>query len=202
MKLKVVFLTILIIAFIPVLGFIFNSNRDVKGENIASPVESHWFILNRKSGVEILYLGTPGDINNSKIVRKFQVKTGASWSPTPLPQLLRREYWKVIKKESSADNPDTAPYFLQLDVPASEEWPYGPTPYEECKDIYTGENIQCDWVQPGYFGLHGVNGNTSKLSAEDYGSSGCIRHRDEDITYLYNLLDPENEEIRYYIKDI
>lgn len=202
MKKKILILLLLIIAFIPFLGLSFNSRQEVKGQQAVTPKESHWFVLNRKAGVEILYLGTPGDVNNSKIVRKFQVKTGATWSPTPLPRLLGRDYWKIVKKESSADNPETAPYFLQLDVPVSEEWPYGPTPYTECTDIYTGVNIQCDWILPGYFGLHGINGNSSKLSKEDYGSSGCIRHSDADITYLYNLLDPEREEIRYYIEDI
>ena len=79
--------------------------------------------------------------------------------------------------------------------PVSEEEPFGPTPYIECDG-------QCNWILPGAFGLHGVNGNSEKLSEFDLGSSGCIRHSNEDITYLYNLLDPEKEEIRYYIEDI
>jgi len=29
-----------------------------------------------------------------------------------------------------------------------------------------------------------------------------VRHRDEDITYIYNLLEPEREEIRYYVEDV
>jgi lipoprotein-anchoring transpeptidase ErfK/SrfK len=206
MKKKIIALGILIITLFSFLSFAAFTNLDktsVKGDkNIASPKESHWLLLHRKSGKEYLYSGVSGDVNNSKLKRVFQVKTGASWSPTPLPQLLGKEYWRIVKKESSADNPETAPYFLQLDVPASEEWPYGPFPYEECKDIYSGENIQCDWVKPGYFGLHGINGNNFKLSQDDYGSSGCIRHNDEDITYLFNLLEPEKEEIRYYIQDI
>jgi len=202
-KNKSILLSFLTIILVPVLGIVFQSKQEVRGEQIVStPKASHWFMLHRNIGEEILYLGVLGDVNNSKIVRKFQVKTGASWSPTPLPELVGKKYWTIIKKESSKDNPETAPYFLQLDVPTSEQWPYGPTPYTECKDIYTGEPIQCDWVMPGYFGLHGVAGNPSKLTAEDYGSSGCIRHTDEDITYLFDLLDPEEEEIRYYIKDI
>ena len=68
-------------------------------------------------------------------------------------------------------------------------------PYTEC-------NGQCNWILPGAFGLHGVNGDLSRLSIENPGSSGCIRHSDEDITYLYNNLDPQKEEIRYYIEDI
>ena len=83
----------------------------------------------------------------------------------------------------------------EIDIQETEDWPYGPVPYEEC-------NGQCDWVLPGYFGLHGINGNLSKISEADLGSSGCVRHRDEDITYLFNLLNPEKEEIRYYIEDI
>jgi hypothetical protein len=193
---------LLIIIVIGIFGF-FVLDKPETSENTAAskPSESHWFMLHRKSGKEFLYKGQPGDVNNSKIVREFQVKTGASWSPTPLPKLLGRDYWLVVKKESSAENPETAPYFIQLDVPTTEEWPYGPVPYTECLD-QAGNNIQCDWILPGYFGLHGVNGNTSKLSADDWGSSGCVRHTDEDITYLYNLLDPEKEEIRYYIEDI
>ncbi|MBP9716766.1 MAG: L,D-transpeptidase [Candidatus Levybacteria bacterium] len=201
MKKKILILSILIISLIPVLGLLIFPNKEVKSEQIKAPKTSHWLMLNRKSGIEILYEGVPGDANNSKILRRFQVKTGASWSPTPLPKLLGREYWTIIKKESSMDNPETAPYFLQLDIPTTEKWPYGPVPYTECLD-FSGNNIQCDWILPGYFGLHGIGGNESKLSLEDWGSSGCIRHKDEDITYLFELLDPEKEEIRYYIADI
>lgn len=176
-------------------------NQSENKYNNQAKKELYWFVLLRKSGIEYLYKGTPGVVNDSQLVRKFQVKTGSIDSPTPLPKLVGEKYWKIVKKESSVDNPETAPYFLQLDVPAPEEWPYGPVPYEECKDIYSN-NIQCSWRLPGFFGLHGVNGNLTKLSDEDPGSSGCIRHNDKDITYLYNLLSPENEEIRYYIEDI
>lgn len=202
MKKKLLILFVLIIVLIPVLSLLIYSKQEIKSEQIVTPKTSYWLMLHRKSSIEILYEGVPGDTNNSKIVRKFQVKTGAFWSPTPLPKLLGRQYWKIIKKESSKENPETAPYFLQLDIPATEEWPYGPVPYEECKDIYTGEPIQCDWILPGYFGLHGISGNPSKLTEDDWGSSGCIRHKDEDITYLFNLLDPEKKEIRYYVTDI
>lgn len=156
----------------------------------------YWFVLHRKSNVEFLYHGIPLDKEKSQLVKTFTVKAGIPGEkPTPLPKVLGREYWLVIKEEKSTDNPETAPYFLTLDVPVSEEEPFGPTPYLEC-------NGQCNWILPGYFGLHGVNGDKSKLSKEDPGSSGCIRHRDEDITYLYNLLDPQKEEIRYYIEDM
>lgn len=166
----------------------------------ASEKSSHWLVLNREMGKEYVYYGIPGEKEKSKLIKEFDVKTGASWSPTPLPELLGKDYWLIVDKASSAENPETAPYFLQLDVPVEDEWPYGPVPYTECKDIYSGEPIQCDWVLPGYFGLHGINGNSEKLSDEDFGSSGCIRHSDEDITFLFNLLDPKNEEVRYYIE--
>lgn len=152
-------------------------------------------MLNRKSNIEKLYRGVPGNENASTLLKTFVVKTGIPGErPTPLPQLLGKEYWTLVKKEVS-DNPETAPYFLTLDVPTSDEEPYGPTPYLEC-------NGQCNWITPGFFGLHGTAGHPEKLSSEDPGSSGCIRHRDEDITYLYNLLEPEKEGIRYYIQDI
>lgn len=152
-------------------------------------------MLHRKSNIEYLYQGRPGGIKESQLIRKFTVKTGIPGQrPTPLPKLLGKEYWIITGKAESKENPETAPYFLTLNIPAPEEPPFGPAPYLEC-------NGQCHWELPGEFGLHGINGDESRLSAEDPGSSGCIRHRDEDITYLFNLLDPNKEEIRYYIKD-
>ena len=190
---------ILIILLLPYLWA--NSSNDKKPQILEAAVsmkESYWLSLDREMSKEYLYFGIPGDVNDSKLIREFSVKTGASWSPTPLPKLLGRDYWILVNKQST-QNPETAPYFLQLDIPVTDEWPYGPVPYTECSDVATGLSIQCDWITPGYFGLHGVNGNLNKLSDDDFGSSGCIRHTDEDITYLYNLLNPENEEIRYYI---
>lgn len=162
-----------------------------------SPVRpQHWFLLHRKAGREYLYVGIPNDPARSKLLRTFAVKTGRPGErPTPLPQLAGREYWVLTDKEESTDNPETAPYFLTLDVPGWEDPPYGPVPYTEC-------NGQCDWQLPGKFGLHGVAGDESRLSAQNPGSSGCVRHKDEDITYLYNLLNPDVEEIRYYIQDL
>lgn len=193
---KIVILIILLLPFF----WAYRSSKPAPQilEAAVSTKEANWLSLNRQLGKEYLYFGVPGNESKSKLIREFSVKTGASWSPTPLPKLVGRDYWRIVSKEPT-ENPETAPYFLQLDVPVTDEWPYGPVPYTECKDIATGESIQCDWVLPGYFGLHGVGGDESKLSAEDLGSSGCIRHSDVDITYLYNLLDPENEEIRYYI---
>ena len=170
---------------------------DKKSPEVAKPKvkESYWFILQRKTNVEYLYKGVPGEKNKSTVVKKFHVKTGVPGErPTPLPQLVGRKYWMITKKEAS-ENPETAPYFLTLNVPGIEEEPYGPVPYKECGD-------QCNWILPGAFGLHGVNGDPSRLAADNPGSSGCIRHSDTDITYLYNLLDPQHQEIRYYIEDI
>lgn len=153
-------------------------------------------MLHRKSNQEFLYQDEPGDIDKSQRRRSFKVKTGISGErPTPLPQLLGREYWIITDKIESLDNPETSPYFLTLNIPVSEEEPFGPTPYLEC-------NGQCNWILPGAFGLHGSGGNPEKLSTQDPGSSGCIRHSDEDITYLYNTLNPKTEEIRYFIIDI
>lgn len=163
---------------------------------IASKQENYWFVLYRKSNTEELYKGIPGDKQNSQLIKTFTVKTGIPGErPTPLPQLMGRDYWVIIEKHEEKENPETAPYFITLDIPAPIDPPYGPVPYEECN----GE--QCDWVRPGYFGLHGVAGDPSRLSEEDLGSSGCIRHSDEDITYIYNLIDPHKEQIRYYVED-
>ena len=171
-----------------------NSSKPVLGIS-SSTSDSYWFMLSRKSNIETLYKGIPGDEKKSKQIKTFMVKTGMPGErPTPLPQLFGREYWILVKKELS-DNPETAPYFLTLDVPTKDEEPFGPEPYLEC-------NGQCNWVTPGLFGLHGTGEHPEKLSPEDPGSSGCIRHSNEDISYLYNLLEPEKEEIRYYIKDI
>lgn len=172
---------------------IFSKNPEVLA---AKSQPSYWFMLHRKSNTEKFYLGVSGDEQNSQLIKEFKVKTGIPEErPTPLPQQVGREYWKIISKVETPDNLETAPYFLTLDIPTLEEEPYGPSPYLEC-------NGQCNWILPGDFGLHGIANNPVKLSDEDPGSSGCIRHTDEDITYLYNILDPQNQEIRYYIQDI
>ncbi len=160
-----------------------------------SEKQLYWFLLQRSSNIEYLYIGNPGDKTMSKLIKTFLVKSGIPKErPTPLPQFVHREYWLLTKKYSS-DNPETAPYFLELNVPGIEQEPYGPSPYTEC-------NGQCNWVLPGSFGLHGVNGDLARLGTDNAGSSGCIRHTDADITMLFQLLDPENEEIRYYVRDI
>lgn len=164
------------------------------GKQLAEEQQSYWLLLYRKSNVEYLYFGTPGNKEKSTVQKTFIVKTGIPVErPTPLPQLLGREYWIVIEKHEEKDNPETAPYFLTLNVPVDDEEPFGPIPYLECQG-------QCNWVLPGDFGLHGIAGDPSKLAKDNPGSSGCIRHTDEDITYLYNLLDL-GKEVRYYIED-
>lgn len=189
----------IVIIFIVVFGFfifilhnygLFNTFKS-QGDNFSTN-SSYWFMLHRKSKQEFLYFGRPGITEHSKLVKQFKVNTGKSTSPTPLHDLMDREYWLVSSKAASI-NPETAPYFISLDVSVTDEAPFGPDPYPECSG-------KCDWELPGEFGLHGVNGNVNKLI--DSGSSGCIRHSDSDITYLYNLLDPEKMEIRYYVKDI
>lgn len=162
----------------------------------STPTEALWFVLHRKSNTEDLYKGPPGNKVASTLQKTFQVKTGRPGErPTPLPQLIEREYWTIIEGHPESSNPETAPYFLTLDIPGIEQPPYGPVPYTECN------GSQCDWVTAGAFGLHGVGGNPSKLSSSDVGSSGCIRHSDDDITYLYNLLDFSGGGIRYYVED-
>lgn len=161
----------------------------------ASTSPEYWLMLHRKSSIEYLYFGIPGQITKSQLVKTFKVKSGIPGErPTPLPNLVNKEYWLITSKESS-DNLEVAPYFLTLNIPGIENESFGPEPYLEC-------NGQCNWILPGAFGLHGINGDTQKLADENIGSSGCIRHSDEDITYLYQLLSPKEKEIRYYIKDV
>ena len=156
---------------------------------------SYWFVLHRKSNSEDLYFGTPGNREESELVRTFAIKPGVPGeSPTPLPQLLGKEYWLITDEWEEIENTETGPYFLLLNIDAPSDQPYGPVPYDEC-------NGQCDWGKPGYFGLHGTGGDPSRLAESDPGSSGCVRHKDEDIAYLYELLDPKNSEIRYYVED-
>lgn len=196
--------SLLILVFL--LGvFLYKENNRSKSLEVLSSTTkpSYWLLLHRKSNMEFLYSGIPGEKDKSILIITFIVKTGIpGQSPTPLPKLLGREFWLITKKESSEENPETAPYFLTLDVPVSDIEPFGPTPYDECNGPASSRGEQCNWQIPGYFGLHGVNGYEEKLSNEDPGSSGCIRHQDEDIIYLYNLLDPRKEEIRYYIEDV
>jgi hypothetical protein len=180
---------------------------DLEKKKIESIKQEFWLVLHRKSDIEFLYKGVPGNVEESKLVRAFHVKTGMREErPTPLPQLFGRKYWVVTKKFETSDNFETAPYFIELNVPAPAEPPYGPVPYLECEGLADAEAVagkqQCNWQIPGPFGLHGVNGDLTRLDSDNIGSSGCIRHTDSDITYLYKKLDPKKSEIRYYIKDI
>lgn len=189
---------IVFIGFAVLLGiyqFQKNENKTVVVQKETTNAREYWMVLHRKSNKEFLYQGVPGDAQKSSLLKEFKVKVGVpNEKPTPLPRLLGREYWIIIKKYSSSENPETAPYFLELDVPSGPDWPFGPTPYNECN------GRQCDWGLPGYFGLHGVSGDPTKLSSENAGSSGCIRHSDSDITYLYDTLNVE-KGVKYYIEE-
>lgn len=156
----------------------------------------YWMLLKRASNIEYLFYGIPNDPKQSTVKKTFTVKAGVPGKkPTPLPSLVGRDYWLITHKLEAFDNEETAPYFLVLDVPVPSAYPHGPQPYLEC------DGRQCDWELPGYFGLHGVNGDNDRLSLANEGSSGCVRHRDEDITYLYHLFTPEKNPVRYYIVD-
>ena len=188
------YIIVIIVFFLSFFFITIYLQKDDSAENIVYD-DAYWMLLERKSNKEYLFKGTPGVRESSTIVREFKVKTGIPRQrPTPLPQLLGKEYWVITKKFATTDNPETAPYFIELDVPWSLEYPYGPVPYDEC-------NGQCNWNLPGPFGLHGVAGDNSRLSSDNLGSSGCIRHSDEDIKYLYSIIDP-SENIRYYVFDI
>jgi len=188
--------TLIIFAIIAVMTWMLLNQKKQNAASTVKPQEKHWLLLHRKSNKEYLFLGEPGIKEKSKIIKEFIVKTGIPGErPTPLPKLLGRDYWVIVNKLNSSDNPETAPYFLTLNIPTKDLEPYGPEPYTEC-------NGQCNWSLLGDFGLHGVNGDESRLSTDNPGSSGCVRHKDSDISFLYNLLDPNDYEIRYYIEDI
>lgn len=189
---------VVVILFILILGLSLTMmiSKPAQNKLLSEGEFAHWLLLHRKSDVEFLYYGIVGDKKKSRLVRIFRVKAGIPGKrPTPLPQLLGRQYWLVTNKVETIQNSETAPYFLTLDIPVLPYNPYGPESYLEC-------NGQCDWVLPGNFGLHGVNGENIKLSVSNLGSSGCVRHSDADITYLYQLLDPQKGDIRYYIEDV
>ena len=121
---------------------------------------SHWLLLHRKSNIEYLYYGFAGEKTKSTLVKTFKVKSGIPGErPTPLPSLLGKKYWIITEKHEETENPETAPYFLTLNVPVSDEEPFGPTPYLEC-------NGQCNWILPGYFGLHGSGGDRRTRSRQ------------------------------------
>lgn len=187
---------ILSVLLILIALLIYLPKQDSKSQVLSAQTHfNYWLLLHRKSNVEFLFFGEEGKISNSRLIKTFKVKSGIpNERPTPLPKLLGKEYWEITKKYETFEGEETSPYFLELNIPVNEKI-YGPKPYLEC-------NGQCNWVLPGAFGLHGINGEESRLSPEDPGSSGCIRHLDEDITFLYYLLDPEKERIKYYISDI
>ncbi len=189
---------LLVCIFLTTALFIQMDKKESKVSEVSeeTEVKNYWFILHRKSNKEILFYGEPGNKENSALVKVFDVKTGIPGQrPTPLPSLLGQDYWLITGKYEEFLNPETAPYFLTLNIPVTDELPFGPVPYLECHG-------QCSWELPGAFGLHGNNGDDEKLATTNPGSSGCIRHSAGDITYLYNLLDPEKSQVRYYIDDV
>jgi lipoprotein-anchoring transpeptidase ErfK/SrfK len=191
------FFGLLIICSLLFTGFIYSQHYQYQTKSaIADQAEEYWFRLDRRSNKEYLFHGVAGEASQSSLIKTFVVKVGIPGErPTPLPEKLGRQYWLITHKFATFDNPETAPYFLTLDIPYTEEYPFGPVPYDECDG-------QCNWQLPGSFGLHGVASNSSKLAESNPGSSGCIRHTDEDITYLYHMLSPEKKPIRYYIEDV
>lgn len=187
----------LVLLLLILLSLVYFQKIQKYAEVLSLQVEkSYWFILHRGSNKEYLYFGEPGKKENSALLKVFNVKTGIPGQrPTPLPKLLGKEFWLITGKHEVLDYPETAPYFLALNIPVTENPPFGPEPYLECEG-------QCNWELPGAFGLHGNNGDPEKLAVTNPGSSGCIRHSSEDITYLYNLLSPESSQVRYYIDDV
>jgi hypothetical protein len=187
---------LLMLALLAVFFYI-TAQKQTTSKVLEEQQENYWFVLHRASNKEYLYKGIPGNKEKSEVIKVFTVKSGIPGErPTPLPQLVGREYWLLVEKHPELESPETAPYFITLDVPVPSGEPYGPQPYLECG------GVQCNWSLPGAFGLHGVNGDLTRLSDENVGSSGCVRHSDEDITYLYNLLDFSQGGIAYYIEDI
>ena len=142
---KIIVATIFLAIFVTSFFFVRQKKTDRQETFEGLAKSSYWFLLKRKSNIEHLYFGQAGKADKSRLIKTFQVKSGVSnESPTPLPQKLGRHYWRLIEKLDAKDNTETAPYFLTLDIPVSEEEPYGPSPYLEC-------NGQCNWTLPRYF---------------------------------------------------
>lgn len=190
------YIALLVVLLTTGIGAFVLLTRPVSNPVSPAPKPQYWMLLKRTSNIEYLFYGIPNNPKQSTLKKTFTVKAGVPGKkPTPLPALVGRDYWLITAKLEAFDNTETAPYFLVLDVPIPSTYPYGPSPYLEC------DGKQCDWELPGYFGLHGVNGDESLLKSANEGSSGCVRHRDEDISYLYHLFTPEKNPVRYYIVD-
>lgn len=162
----------------------------------------YWFQLHRsragKQPTEDLYHGVYGDALNSDHVMTSTVNPGIDGkSPTPRPDLLGKSYWVITKKEQNQGDAINlmGPDFLVLNIDYQNQY-NGPLGYNECGP---SRNEQCFWPTPGEFGLHGTGDTSSRLT--DSGSSGCIRHSNDAITSIYNLLKNESGEIRYYISE-
>ena len=100
-------------------------SREGKVSRVSGGVQqnkSFWFILYRKSNQELLYFGEPGNKNDSALIKVFRVKSGIpNQRPTPLPNLLGRDYWLITQKFETADNPETSPYFSTLNIPVDRK---------------------------------------------------------------------------------
>lgn len=177
----------------------------------------YWFLMNRIGKYEILYKGEPGVISKSKVVKVSRVNPGSPGKePTPLPQKVgSQKYWLTTaglityRPENEDAYYKFGPYFIPLNVPTSYRDPvcaneakakgevtedcYGPK-YEECG---ASGAEQCNWLTAGQFAIHGNN----RLDEE--GSAGCVRHMNDDISEIYNLLKAENKLVgtRYYVID-
>lgn len=170
-----------------------------------TPTDNYWFLLDRLNKKEYLFQGPVGVRDRKYLVREFTVLPGLSGqTPTPVPSKVTptREYWTfnsaTLKSPVGDISNGGQPGFLKLDIPYDNSLG-GPVPYLECGPSGTS---QCNWNTPGAFGLHGVDNNHPLT---DPGSSGCIRHNNTDIQYLYNLLsnvvNNNPNTIRYYIED-
>lgn len=174
------------------------SSSTCEGATAPTTQDLYWLLLHRQSNTEELLKGVPGNKSKSTVIKAFSVKTGKPGErPTPLPSLVGKDYWTIEWKRPQAG--DLGPYFMKLNIPYTSLTPFGPEPYTECG------GQQCNWKTPGDFGLHGTGGNSEKVnndgSQDWHWSSGCIRHLDEDITYLYNTVDPRAQELRYYVEN-
>ena len=107
---KMLLVLLLLLFFVGICFFFFYRSTS---SPVLESASDYWFVLHRKSQKEFLYKGIPGKLEKSKRIKTFTVKNGRSGErPTPLPQLVGREYW-VLTKKASSDNPETAPYFLR-----------------------------------------------------------------------------------------
>ena len=95
---------VVVIALLAIFSIFNRDKQTVKILASETKKENYWFLLHRKSNIEYLYKGQPNDIENSNLIKTFKVKVGVpGQKPTPLPNLLGREYWKIIDKFETKD---------------------------------------------------------------------------------------------------